>query len=829
MRRIPGAHGLLAGGGALLWLVLLLVPLGTLAVAAVGADVDMGRYWPLGKAAALTARSLALAAAIAAVSVALGYVPGRVLGTARRGGTLLFCLVVAPLLLPRYVLFYVWSLLLTPTTPLGRLLAEQPQSVAVRIGEVTSSAVLVLWYWPLAALILAQGWRNLDAEVLAAARLEAGPASRFRRVILPLLGGPLALAFAVSFVLVLLEYGTFHLAGVRTVGSELGVLYEQTGSTAVVARAAWPLVVVAAAVAALVSRRLKDLSADAPLDRPTPPAGPARWAVFAALMGASLAAPLAILASSVRDLSGLGQFWRLQSDGLANSLASAVVAAALALAMAAGALACEGLGARGRRLARVMQFTILLAALLPGALVGAAILETQVALGPAPTGRAAGVLLVAAGQAVRFAGVALVVLMLARGGSARHYREMAGVDGAGPVDAWRHVHLPLVWPLVLGAGVVVAMFSLTELPATMLLLPPGLANFTQRLLNQMHYARDQHVIASCLLLAAVYLGLAVLVAALRGLASARSARVLLVAAASLGALGLGGCESGASDAGEPDVLAIIGRTGGGPGEFLYPRAIDLAADGTLWVADKSGRIQHLSAAGEEMLTLRMPLIEKGKPVGISLGPDGNLYVADTHYHRVMVFAPDGTVVREFGSFGTGDGQFVYPTDVAFAPDGRLFVSEYGGNDRVSLWTPEGRFLGSFGRPGSGEGEFARPAALAVDARRGVLYVADACNHRVAKYTFDGVLTGYMGDLGQEPGRLRYPYGLALQADGTLLVSEYGNNRLQKFAPDGRSLGCLGRAGRAPGRLACPWGVAADARGRVYVVDAGNNRVQVWRW
>ena len=64
-------------------------------------------------------------------------------------------------------------------------------------------------------------------------------------------------------------------------------------------------------------------------------------------------------------------------------------------------------------------------------------------------------------------------------------------------------------------------------------------------------------------------------------------------------------------------------------------------------------------------------IEAGKPVGLSFAPDGNLYVADTHYHRVVVFTPAGKLIHQFGSFGETDGCFIYPTDVAFAGDGRI--------------------------------------------------------------------------------------------------------------------------------------------------------------
>jgi len=287
-----------------------------------------------------------------------------------------------------------------------------------------------------------------------------------------------------------------------------------------------------------------------------------------------------------------------------------------------------------------------------------------------------------------------------------------------------------------------------------------------------------------------------------------------------------GCDDGRN--GEPKVVDAFGKTGSGPGEFLYPRAIDLEDDGSVLVVDKTGRIQHLTAKGECLGVIRMPLIDAGRPTGISVHKDGRLFVADTHYHRVAIFSPDGRLIGEFGKYGQEPGCFIYPTDVAFSPDGRIFVSEYGGNDRISIFTADGDFLSSFGSPGDAEGQFSRPAAMCVDEARGRLYVADACNHRIAMYNLDGRLTGYFGTAGRGPGELRYPYGLSLLPDGTIVVCEYGNNRIQLFNPQGESLAVYGQAGRELGRLAYPWSVAVDPHRRAYVIDAGNNRIQVWQ-
>jgi len=812
-----------AGAGLAAWAALILFPLAFLFVTSLTAPAA---DWPMDRVAWLTLRSFATAGGIAAVSVVLAFVPARLLAGTERGGAAL-ALVLAPLVLPQYVAYYAWWLLLSPTTALGRLLAEDA-AVARFLHALTASGSLVLWYWPLAALLLWQGWRALDGDILRQARLDAGPVRRLTGVTLPLLGRSIALAFGVCFVLVLSEQGTFDLAGIETLGTKIGLemarVYETTGSAGATARAGAPLTIAAIMVAAALRRRLRDRSTHPPEATSHPLAGAWAWGATAALAGISAAAPLVLLAAHVRDAGPWRDFPALHGPELLGSAGTSLAAAAMAMLIAGGALLADRPARAGRILAAAACTTILMATFLPGSLLAVSLLHLASSAG-LPAAVRNGWWSVSAGQAARLAGVVLIVLQAARDAADRRLAEMAAVDGATPLQAFRHVHLARVWPAVLGAFLLAALFAMTELSATMVLLPAGVPNFAQGLLNQMHYVRDQQVIASCLVLAGGYAAAAILLVALLRLWKARAGAAALWVLPAV--LLLAGC-GGESSRGQPDVAAVVGRTGQGDGEFIYPRAIAFATDDTFFVADKTGRIQHFTSAGEFLGGFRMPDIEAGKPTGLTVGPDGNLYVADTHYHRVMVFTPDGRLVRRFGRFGQEGGCFIYPTDVAFAPDGRIFVSEYGGNDRVSVFDAEGTFRSSFGACGDGEGQFARPAALCVDGRRGVLYVADACNHRIARYGLDGRLQGYFGRAGGGLGELRYPYGLALTPEGGLVVCEYGNNRVQWFDPDGRALAVRGGPGREPGRLAYPWGVALDGEGRLFVIDAGNNRVQVWR-
>ena len=299
--------------------------------------------------------------------------------------------------------------------------------------------------------------------------------------------------------------------------------------------------------------------------------------------------------------------------------------------------------------------------------------------------------------------------------------------------------------------------------------------------------------------------------------------LLLVVATGIGAGPLACDDDGSAQTGTP--LLVFGRTGMGPGEFSYPRAAVAAPDGRVYIVDKAARIQCYSRGGEFLFDWRMPLKDAGKPTGLGVDRDGNVYVADTHYARVLVFDSGGRLLSEFGTFGEGPGQFKLPTDVVVDHEGYVYVSEYGGNDRVSKFSPSGAYLLSFGGRDAGEARLKRPQSLLADSD-GSIWVADSCNHRVCRFDADGRFLSAFGHPGREPGELRFPYGLDMLSDGTLIVTEYGNNRVQRFDREGRSLGTWGVAGRRPGELAYPWAAVVAKDDRVVIIDSGNNRVQV---
>jgi hypothetical protein len=266
---------------------------------------------------------------------------------------------------------------------------------------------------------------------------------------------------------------------------------------------------------------------------------------------------------------------------------------------------------------------------------------------------------------------------------------------------------------------------------------------------------------------------------------------------------------------------VIGSRGMTSGKFDRPRGLlHVPSDKIIYALDWSGRIQKFGEDGSFRAAWIMPEIKKGKPEDLCLTPDGRILVADTHYSRILIFSSTGDELGSFGSYGTGNGQFIYPVGVICDTNGFIYVSEYGENDRVQKFNPDGSWLKGWGTFGTGEGQFQRPSGL--DIENNLLYVADAVNHRIQVFTLDGDLVKIIGSQGDLPGQFRYPYDVEVIGN-TLYVLEYGSGQVQKLTLDGKPLATLGEPGRGDGQLASPWRMTSIYE-KLLVADTGNDRV-----
>src|SRR5262245_22003271 len=138
-----------------------------------------------------------------------------------------------------------------------------------------------------------------------------------------------------------------------------------------------------------------------------------------------------------------------------------------------------------------------------------------------------------------------------------------------------------------------------------------------------------------------------------------------------------------------------------------------------------------------------------------------------------------TFVTQWGAYGSGPGQLAYPTGVAIAPDGDVFVSD-GGNSRLCRFTPDGQFVGVIGSPGSSPGRFQGPDNLQFSPTNGDLYVTDKNNNRIQRLTESGAFVLEWGSFGTGPGQFNAPWGIHVDAAGNVWVTSREQFRVQKF-------------------------------------------------
>jgi sugar lactone lactonase YvrE len=134
------------------------------------------------------------------------------------------------------------------------------------------------------------------------------------------------------------------------------------------------------------------------------------------------------------------------------------------------------------------------------------------------------------------------------------------------------------------------------------------------------------------------------------------------------------------------------------------------------------------------------------PHGIRVDRDGNIWLTDgdkdkdgTNGELVYKFSPDHKLLMTIGTKGiAGEGEYTFngPTDVAFASNGDIFVTDGHVNARVVKYTKDGRFIKAWGKKGTGPGEFNLPHSVALDSR-GRVFVADRSNNRIQIFDQNG--------------------------------------------------------------------------------------------
>ncbi|XP_078699189.1 uncharacterized protein LOC144926382 [Branchiostoma floridae x Branchiostoma belcheri] len=211
--------------------------------------------------------------------------------------------------------------------------------------------------------------------------------------------------------------------------------------------------------------------------------------------------------------------------------------------------------------------------------------------------------------------------------------------------------------------------------------------------------------------------------------------------------------------------------------------------------------------------------ELNSPWGVAVSDNGDIYVVENLNKRVQVFDVYGQYVRHF-STAVSTSSPSHPVGVAVGPDGKVLVAD---GQSVKVFAADGTYRST----SFGEGLFEDVWGVVVDGNNGRVIVTDIAKHRVTVHDASGALRTQFGSEGSGPGMLSYPYHVTVNAIGDILVSDSGNNCVKLYDSTGQFRLQFGQKGKQTGQFLSPRGICADRDGQIIVADSNNKRIQMF--
>lgn len=219
--------------------------------------------------------------------------------------------------------------------------------------------------------------------------------------------------------------------------------------------------------------------------------------------------------------------------------------------------------------------------------------------------------------------------------------------------------------------------------------------------------------------------------------------------------------------------------------FVLPHNVEINPydpERHIWVVDLGHQVFKFTNDGKELV---MHLGEKNvtgwsethfnMPSSLAFLPDGSFLVADGYVNgRIAKFDKDGNYVSEFGSKGSGPGQFDLVHSITQDAEGRIYAADRR-NNRIQVFDKDGNFIEEWKNVGS-------PTRLVITEDQS-LWMSDAIHNRIAKFNLNGELQTYWGTTGSDPGSFDNLHNFDVDANGNLFIADAWNNRIQKFVPN----------------------------------------------
>ena len=260
--------------------------------------------------------------------------------------------------------------------------------------------------------------------------------------------------------------------------------------------------------------------------------------------------------------------------------------------------------------------------------------------------------------------------------------------------------------------------------------------------------------------------------------------------------------------------------------LVSPYGIATDGKGRVWVADPAGsviqifdlarkKVVYVAQVGKERLV---------SPVGLTYNPRLDLfYVSDSVLKRVFVLDPMGDQVDEF-ILPSGFGR---PAGLAVGPNNDVFVADVS-TGKVEQFSANGEHVRSVLSAVGGGASYNHPTNVAVDSF-GRLYVTDSLNFRLEVQSPQGELIKLIGSIGDKPGGLSRPRGVAVDSQGHIYVVDAAFDNVQIFDMAGNLLLYFGQPGDGEGEFCLPAGIFIDQADRIYLSESCNGRFQIFQY
>lgn len=185
-------------------------------------------------------------------------------------------------------------------------------------------------------------------------------------------------------------------------------------------------------------------------------------------------------------------------------------------------------------------------------------------------------------------------------------------------------------------------------------------------------------------------------------------------------------------------LTRWGSFGIASAQFNSPKYITVDGSNNIYVADNmNSRVQKFTSSGTYITQWGSPGSGNGQfsgTTGIAVDTNNNwVYVIDSNNSRIQKFDLVGNFIAKWGSYGTGNGQFIF-YDINFVlqgQEGGVAVDKAGNvyvvdnmNCRIQKFTSSGAYITQWGTKGSGKGEFMYPSGIAIDNNANFVYISD---------------------------------------------------------------------------------------------------------